>query len=135
MIDRAPQPQRTSWNPGAWFGSQLGGTLWLAISAGVLMTRSPTLAALVLALFLAVNVVGFFLWRSRSRMSIFAALQILLATLWICGMAAIFAVDRAGLWGTLSVGGSNNASVSRAYFMLTVLVVVLIGVLQFRRRR
>ena len=92
------------------------------------------LAVLVLVLFLAANVVGFLLWRLRSRMSIFGALQILLATVWVCGMAAIFAIDRAGQWQTLAVGGSNNTSVSIAYVMLTVLVLALIGIFQFQRR-
>jgi len=133
MIDRTTQRPRSSWNAGAWFGSQLGGTLWLAISAGVLAARAPLLAVLVLFLFLAVNVVGLLLWRSRSRMSMFAGLQILLATVWVCGMTAIFAIDRAGHWQTLAVGGSNNTSVPVAYVMLTVLVLALIGVFQFRR--
>lgn len=135
MIDHTTQASTTSWSAGAWFGSQLGGTLWLAISAGVLMARSPTLAALLLALFVAVNGVGLLLWRWRSRMSIFRALQILLAALWVFGMAAIFATDRAGLWESLAIGGTNNISVSSAYLMLTVLVVALIGMFQFQHRR
>jgi hypothetical protein len=135
VIDHTTQASTTSWSAGAWFGSQLGGTLWLAISAGVLMARSPTLAALLLALFVAVNGVGLLLWRWRSRMSIFRALQILLAALWVFGMAAIFATDRAGLWESLAIGGTNNTSVSSAYLMLTVLVVALIGMFQFQHRR
>lgn len=135
MIDHTTLRPTTSWSAGAWFGSQLGGTLWLAISAGVLMARSPALAALLLALFLAVNVIGLLLWRLRSRMSIFRALQILLAALWVFGMAAIFAINRAGLWEALAVGGPNNTSVTSAYLMLTVLVLGLIGMFEFRHRR
>ncbi len=135
ISDHTTQAPTTSWSAGAWFGSQLGGTLWLAISAGVLMARSPTLAALLLALFFAVNGVGLLLWRRRSRLSMFRALQTLLAALWGVGMAAIFAIDRAGLWESLAIGGTNNTSVSSAYVMLTGLAVALIGMFQFQHRR
>ncbi len=118
--DRPP-----AWNAGGWFGAQLGGTLWLAISAAVLAPRSAAVAGEVFAFFLAANLVGIVLWRRRSRMSIFPAMQILLAAIWSCGIAAIFFIDRAGLWETLTVGGGNNIPAPRAYAMLTVLVVAL----------
>jgi hypothetical protein len=124
-----------AWNAGAWFGSQLGGTLWLAISAGVLAARSATVASRVFALFLIANMVGILLWRRRTRMPMFLGLQILLAAFWACSMAAILAIDRAGLWETLAVGGRNDMPASRTYVMLTVLVLALGVMFQFRARK
>ena len=128
------QDQSSPWNAGAWFGSQLGSTLWLAISAGVLAPRSTTVASAVFTLFLIANFVGIVIWRRRSRISMFLGLQILLIAFWACSMAAIFAIDRAGLWETLAVGGRNSMPASLTYVMLTLLVLALGVVFQFRRR-
>ena len=84
-----------------------------------------TVASIVLALFFVANGVGGVLWRQRSRMSLFSGMQVLLAAIWACSIAAIFAIDRAGLWDTLSVGGRNNPSALRTYVMVTVLVLAL----------
>ena len=133
MIDREQQP--TSWNAGAWFGSQLGSTLWLLVSSALLAARSLSLAILVFALFLVPNLVGFWLWRSRRRIAVFTAFQVFLVVFWVCGMAAILAIDRAGAWRTLSVGGENNIAASSACVMLTVLVAALVVMFRVRQRR
>lgn len=124
-MDHTSQSRPPTWNAGGWFGAQLGGTVWLAIAAAFLADRSMTVASIVLALFFVANGVGGVLWRQRSRMSLFSGMQVLLAAIWACSIAAIFAIDRAGLWDTLSVGGRNNPSALRTYVMVTVLVLAL----------
>ena len=135
MVSDTKQNRPTAWNAGGWFGSQLGSTLWLAISAALLAARSVAVASTVFALFLVVNLVGVVLWHRRYRISIFSALQILLTTFWACSMAAVFVIDRAGLWETLAVGGNNNIPATRTYAMLTVLVLALGVMIRFLHRK
>ena len=122
------------WNAGAWFGVQVGSTVWLAICALVLVSKSPSLAALVFGLFLLVNIVGAGLWRSRRVRSIGSALRIFLLVYWASGVAAILAVDRAGLWTTLALGGSRNVSATTALAMLTVMAAALALLFRLRER-
>jgi hypothetical protein len=99
------------------------------------LNSSGQLAALVLVLFLLVNFVGAWLWRARERWSVFAALQAFLVTYWVCGIVAIYAIERAGYWATLAVGGRNNISALSAYVLLTILVAALIVMFRIRQRR
>jgi hypothetical protein len=135
MIDRVPVETGPQWNAWAWFGPILGSTLWLLLSAVFLVNRSGQLAVLVLVLFLLANFVGVWLWRVRERLSVFAALQVFLVVFWVCGIVAIYAIDRAGHWATLAAGGRNNISASGAYVLLTILVVALIVMFRIRQRR
>jgi hypothetical protein len=123
----------SSWNAGAWFGAQLGGTVWMLIASLFLAGQSLVLAALVAGLFVVPNLVGLGLWRSRQRRSIFTAFQVLLMALWPCAMVAIYAVDRAGYWDTLAWQGRNVPAAS-AYVLLTVLVVALVLMFRYQQR-
>ena len=38
------------WNPGGWFGSQLGGTIWMLILGVMMLVRLPLLGAIALLL-------------------------------------------------------------------------------------
>lgn len=127
--------QLPQWNVWAWFGPILGSTLWLLLSAVFLLNRSGKLAALVLVLFVLANVAGVWLWRVRERVSVFAAFQVFLLTYWVCAMAAIYAIDRAGHWANLAVGGGNNISAWGAYVLLTILVAALMVMFRIRQRR
>ena len=74
-------------NAGGWFGSQFGGTCWLltGLYEGV---RSPIIAAVWLACFVASNLIGLWLWRQRAWLRPYVALQLLLATCGVAGIAA-----------------------------------------------
>jgi hypothetical protein len=122
----------SAWNAGAWFGSQIGATLWLAISAFVLAYRGArALAAVVFGLFLLANAVGAWLWRTRERRPIGSGFGILVVTFWVSGLAAIVAIDRAGQWDSLAIGGPN-VSAMKSVVMLTVISAALFF---FLRRR
>ncbi len=135
MTDRMTRETGSQWNAWSWFGPTLGSTLWLLLSAIFLSNRSGRLALLVLVLFLLANLVGVWLWRARARLSVFAAMQVFLATFWVCGMIAIYAIDHAGYWATLAVGGHNNISARGAYVVLTILVAALVLMFRIRQRR
>ena len=79
--------------------------------------------------------VGVALWSRRSRMAMVSAVQFLLATFWVCSIAAIFVIDGAGLWETLRIGGGTNMPASWAYVILTVLVLAVGVTCEFRRRK
>jgi hypothetical protein len=66
------------WNAGAWFGSQLGGTLWLLVGAGVLLTWPPLASSVWAASFVLANALGLTLWANRGRLGMYVALQTLM---------------------------------------------------------
>lgn len=135
MIDQVARETGSQWNAWSWFGPTLGSTLWLLLSAIFLLNRSGQLAGLVFVLFLLANLAGVWLWRVRARLSVFAAIQVFLATFWVCGIIAIYAIDRAGYWATLAVGGRNNISAWGAYVLLTILVAALVLIFRNQQRR
>lgn len=76
---------RFQWNLGGWFGSQVGGTLWLVLLGGVLWAKGQGAGAALLGLGLAANALGCFLWTRRQILDPYLALQLLLGA---CGIAA-----------------------------------------------
>ena len=87
---------RFQWNIGGWFGSQLGGTVWMLVGAAVLASQAPWIAAWWVACFLAASAVGIGLWLRRDRIRPYPALQALLAT---CGLAGLLAIVGLHLFG------------------------------------
>ncbi|MEM7476160.1 MAG: hypothetical protein AAF483_14290 [Planctomycetota bacterium] len=81
-------PGYFQWNMGAWFGSQIGGTAWLLLGAGLLATRSVLMASIWFVVFLIANGIGSWLWFSRDRLQPYPAVQVLLLT---CGLAGLMA--------------------------------------------
>jgi hypothetical protein len=77
------------WSRGGWFGSQFGATIWpLLLGVGV-ATEEAGLGALLIALAVAPNLVGFALWRRRDTLAPYPALQILVA---VCGFSMMLAM-------------------------------------------
>ena len=85
------------WNPGAWFGCQVGCTLWLAILGGVLFPKDRLAAWGCLAGFLALNAWGLYLWRRRDRSSAYAAIQRFLAGASVVIAAVVVLVNLRGV--------------------------------------
>lgn len=83
-----PGPGAFQWNWGGWFGSQLGGSLWL-LGGALFIRDAPGVTGVWAAAFVAVNVVGTTLWRRRDRIAPFPAI---LALLIICFVAAAAAI-------------------------------------------
>lgn len=72
-------PTRFSWNAGAWFGTQLGCTLWILLLGIAVIPRDLATGLACIATFIALTAVGIVLYRRRERSSPLAAIQAFLA--------------------------------------------------------
>lgn len=118
------------WNAGGWFGSQLGASAWMFV-AGALALRQDTAAALiVLALFVMGNTIGIGLWLRRDRISPYVGIQTLLAVLGLTGLAAVYVLDRAGIFETIQFRA--RASAQSMYLLLILVVAALMISFYFR---
>ena len=122
-MNEAPSSSSSAtWNAGAWFGTTLGSTLWLLIAAGVLTPQSGAIAAKVLACFVVPNAYAAFLWRRRAERSFFAAARGFVLLVGLCSFVAVYLVDRAGLWQTLSIPPSSAPGVATMYSSIAIVV-------------
>ena len=108
------QPTRVAgafhWNAGAWFGAQVGSTLWLFILGAVLSIRgASSTGTAVVALAVAVNGIGLILWEHRDRMRAFPAIEALVAAVGCAGFVAFVLIDGTSRWGlaVAPAGGSR----------------------------
>lgn len=76
------------WNAGGWSGAQIGATSWLLVGAIVLFPLAPPIALLWLASGIVLNLIGYGLWRMRSRMRAYPAIQLFMALAGIVGVSA-----------------------------------------------
>ena len=91
------------WNLGAWFGGQIGATCWMLVAGVLTLFRELTTGLLVVALFAAVNLVGWRLWRTR-RYSCYASTQIVIGLAGLFGLLTIYLLTRAGVWYDIQSG-------------------------------
>ncbi|HEY1785063.1 MAG TPA: hypothetical protein VGG30_05910 [Pirellulales bacterium] len=85
------------WNAGAWFGSQLGGSAWALIAAAELLLKDPVSAAVCLGSFVALNVYGLTVWRSRDTLTAYGGLQRLLAAFTVFCAVIIVVLNARGI--------------------------------------
>lgn len=112
------------WNLGGWLGGQLGGTCWILIAALMAFPRDPRVGAIVLALFLIPNVIGWRLWAARERLSPLKGTQAMVLVAGVSGAAAVYALDRAGVWDAIQVGG--HVSTGGTYGIIALVVAGLL---------
>ncbi|MDH3380874.1 MAG: hypothetical protein OEQ39_28510, partial [Gammaproteobacteria bacterium] len=103
------------WNSSGWFGSQLGGTVWILIAAAIALGHDAWIGLILLVIFLIPNIVGYLLWQQR-KFSCHASIQILFVLSGLSGLLAIYVLDRNYLWLEIQKGGSISAGL--AYFLL-----------------
>ena len=103
------------WNAGAWFGAQLGSTLWMALGSALLFARPDTHGLVPLACFAAANLSGTALWRARGRLAPYPAFQALLVVL---GLAAVVALS------SMTQGLEDAARYYRGLIVFPVLMLV-----------
>jgi len=84
-----PGPGRFQWSRGGWFGGQLGATLWLLLLGGILLVHGRMAGAVVLALGLAINGFGFYLWQARHRWEPYPAIQVFIGA---CALVAVVSI-------------------------------------------
>ena len=123
-IDRVDKNTGFQWNLGGWLGGQLGGTCWILVAAVMTFSRDSQVAAVLLGLFAAPNLIGWRLWAARDRLSPLRAMQALVFIAGAFGLAAVFVLERSDLWDAIQVGGRASAS-----SMCGVILAVVAGLL------
>jgi len=131
--DGAAVEPRLQWKRGNWVGGQLGGTLWMLVAGVLALPKDATSGSIVLALFAGVNLLGFLLWSRRESFPMLAAFLILLGAIGAAGCAAIFALDRAGVWESIQIGSRFSARASYIVLTAVVLGLALLFSLRFGR--
>ena len=97
------------WNTGGWFGSQIGATVWMLVAGTLAAFRDVPAGVLVVLLFAIPNVVGLVLWQGR-KLSCYASTQLLIGISGVCGLLAVYVLERAGVWTQIQTGGQVSAS-------------------------
>ena len=115
---------KLEWNTGGWFGSQLGGTVWILVSAAISIGHDFSTGVILLMLFFVPNIVGLILWRQR-KLTCYHSLQIVFALCGFFGLVAIFVLDRNGLWLEIQKGGA--ISKEAGYLLLTITVLAIMA--------
>jgi len=123
---------RLDWNSGGWFGSQLGATVWMLVSAAISLGHDITTGLMLILLFLVPNIAGLVMWRHR-KLTCYASMQILFALSGVTGLLAIYLLDRNDLWLEIQQGGAITADLSYLLLTVTVLVIMVSIHLKFGR--
>lgn len=124
---------RIRWNLGGWLGGQLGGSCWMLVAGLLAIPADSSAAAMVLGLFALANVAGWLIWRQRESLSPYKGLQLLVPVLGGCGIAAVYVLDRAGIYEAIQVGSSVTAW--ETYAILIIVVVALMIMFWWQNRQ
>ena len=113
----------------------MGSTVWILVAGILSLWVDVTTAMAVIALFVLANVIGMAIWRRRETLSAYAGIQIVLPIVGIVGLAAVYLLDRAGIFESIQVGGTVSARSTYGIIILVVPALMLIFYFQFGRKR
>ena len=122
------------WNLYGWLGGQLGGSAWMLVAGLLSFSADRTSAVTVIVFFALANLVGVILWRRRNRLSPYAAIQILLPVIGVLSLAAVYVLERAGIYETIQVGGTVSAKATYVVIAVVVAALMLMFYMQFGRK-
>ncbi len=126
---------RLQWNGGAWFGAQLGSTLWLGLVGAVFIAHDLTLGLRLIGLCLAANIVGLLLWRSRRTLAPHPAIQLLCLAALIAAAAVTALIEQAGLTQTTLDCHSGGLTLPIwAYLAIYPILMAQLAFLNSRKR-
>lgn len=109
----------------AWFGAQVGSTIWLVRVAWILgWHASPQILCLVLVCFAVSNLVGLTLWFRRRRMGLWRAWRSLVVAITVCDLVAMIS-----LRGRLQF----SRELSPGTFVAFVLLMAVLFIILHRR--
>ena len=121
-------PGRFQWNAGAWFGSSLGSSAWMLVTAGFLLINGQTILASIPTTGFALVLIGSaLLWSRRQSIYPFSALMTLLGLLAIV-FPFVWCVVQS--FGSTSVLSAMNWPESR-WITILVFAIVPAGMLWF----
>lgn len=123
------------WNAGAWFGAQIGSTLWLVILGVALSFRdgsSPGTA--IIALAVAVNGIGLSFWEHRGKLRPYPAIEAFIAVVAGAAFVAFALLDGTSAWG---LAGTSASGARPPYAVLLVFpaMMVMIALQEHLARR
>lgn len=90
-------PGRFQWNTGGWFGTQLGSTVWLLVTALSLLPKYFEAGVVTLSCFLITNIFGLILFLNRNRVAPYPAIQWLIGVIGLVSVIALIYLNRSGL--------------------------------------
>ena len=123
------------WNLGGWLGAQLGGTLWILVAGILSLWVDVTTAVAVIGMFVVANMIGMGIWRRREKLSAYAGIQILLPIIGAVGLAAVYALERSGIYESIQVGGTISARSTYGIIILVVPALMLMFYFQYGTKR
>ncbi len=130
-----PESNPMRWNLGGWLGAQVGGTVWVLVAGILSLWLDVPTGVAVIALFVFANVIGMAIWWRREKLSAYAGIQILLPIVGLVGLAAVYALERSGIYESIQVGGTVSARSTYGIIILVVPALMLIFYFKFGRKR
>ena len=101
--DRSP----FHWNAGAWFGSQIGGTIWMLAGAIFLRPVVPSVGLTWLIAFVVCTAASLYFWSQREHLRAYAAFQRSLLLVAIAALACIVTAHFSGQLPRLAFGNQS----------------------------
>lgn len=123
---------KLEWNMGGWFGSQLGGTAWILVAAAISLGKDLSTGLALLLIFAVSNIAASALW-FKKPFTCYLSMQIMLAAVGLCGLLAIYVLDRNDLWLAIQKGGAISAEMGYTLLTVTVLIVMALSHIKFGR--
>ena len=119
------------WNAGGWFGSQIGGTLWMLIVGVTTFGRLPAFALMAIVLASLVNGLGIWLWSRRDRLAPYLGIQVLVGIVALATLTLLTVFDNTGHLAELDTRFRNNP---RGLYIILLMFPVLMGLFHFQNR-
>lgn len=111
------------WNTGGWFGSLIGGTLWMLMVAVILWRAAMMVSLVWFACYLISVVVGLVIYLRRDRVAPYPALQLLLGSIGVCSCIAwtVLVVSRPDLLPIMPMNATGG------FLMLALFPAMMLG--------
>jgi hypothetical protein len=123
------------WNAGAWFGAQIGSTLWLVVLGTALSFYGDSSAGTaIIALAVAANGIGLILWEHRDRIRPYPAVQTLIAVAGCSAFVAFALLDGTSAWG-LACTQAGGGRPPYAVLLIFPAMMVLFALQEHAARR
>jgi hypothetical protein len=90
-------PGRFQWNTGGWFGTQLGSTVWLILTALSLLPKHVEAGLVTASCFLVPNIFGLVLFLNRNRVAPYPAIQWLIGVIGLVSVICLVYLNRSDL--------------------------------------
>ncbi|MBI3786207.1 MAG: hypothetical protein HY270_22700 [Deltaproteobacteria bacterium] len=119
------------WNAGAWFGSQLGCTIWLLIYGMLSVAKDLWTAVLSIGGFFVLNAWGVHLWRLRDRLAAYPAMQRFLLMSTPVVALLTFVANRRGVSQPPNPG--DSVSTYLPYWIVLVCPALMLGMFVLER--